>query len=40
MVTFVIFVKAMRVIAVKTLKDCAADYQQAEQALLSWYEET
>lgn len=29
----------MRVIAVKTLKDYAADYRQAEQALLSWYEE-
>lgn len=29
----------MRVIAVKTLKEYAADYHQAEQALLSWYEE-
>jgi mRNA interferase HigB len=29
----------MRVIAVKTLKDYANDFHQAEQALLSWYEE-
>ena len=29
----------MRVIAVKTLKDYCADYHQAEQALLSWFEE-
>jgi mRNA interferase HigB len=29
----------MRVIAVKTLKEYAADYHQAEQALFSWYEE-
>jgi len=29
----------MRVIAVKTLKDYVADHHQAEQALLSWYEE-
>jgi mRNA interferase HigB len=29
----------MRVIAVKTLKDYAAEFYQAEQALFSWYEE-
>jgi mRNA interferase HigB len=29
----------MRVIAVKTLKEYAAEFQQAEQALFSWYEE-
>ncbi|RYY35037.1 MAG: type II toxin-antitoxin system HigB family toxin [Sphingobacteriaceae bacterium] len=29
----------MRVIAVRTLKDYIAEYHQAEQALLSWYEE-
>jgi mRNA interferase HigB len=29
----------MRVIAVKTLKQFSADHPQAEQALLSWYEE-
>lgn len=29
----------MRVIAVKTLKQYIDDYHQAEQALLSWYEE-
>ena len=29
----------MRVIAVKTLKEYAQTFQQAEQALLSWYEE-
>jgi len=29
----------MRVIAVKTLKDHAAQFHQAEQALFSWYEE-
>lgn len=29
----------MRVIAVKTLRDCCKAYPQAEQALLSWYEE-
>lgn len=39
MVTFIIFVLAMRVIAVKTLKNYAGDYHQAEQALLSWYKE-
>jgi len=38
-VTFVIFAHAMRVIAVKTLRDYCSDYHQAEQALLSWYEE-
>jgi mRNA interferase HigB len=30
----------MRVIAVKTLKQYAEEFHQAEQALLSWYEET
>ena len=29
----------MRIIAVKTIKDYIANYHQAEQALLSWYEE-
>src|SRR5580698_9736406 len=29
----------MRVIAVKTLKDYADEFHQAEQSLLSWYEE-
>lgn len=29
----------MRIIAVKTLKQYIVEYQQAEQALLSWYEE-
>ncbi|GAA3978458.1 type II toxin-antitoxin system HigB family toxin [Mucilaginibacter dorajii] len=29
----------MRVIAVKTLKDYISEFYQAEQALLSWYEE-
>jgi len=29
----------MRVIAVKTLKEYANEFHQAEQALLSWYEE-
>jgi mRNA interferase HigB len=29
----------MRVIAVKTLKDYANEFQQAEQALFSWYDE-
>jgi mRNA interferase HigB len=29
----------MRVIAVKTLKDYAVEFLQAEQALFSWYEE-
>jgi mRNA interferase HigB len=29
----------MRVIAVRTLKEYIAEYHQAEQALLSWYEE-
>ncbi|KAA8474819.1 type II toxin-antitoxin system HigB family toxin [Arcticibacter tournemirensis] len=29
----------MRVIAVKTLKDYSTGYHQAEQALLSWYQE-
>ncbi|HVV56635.1 MAG TPA: type II toxin-antitoxin system HigB family toxin [Mucilaginibacter sp.] len=29
----------MRVIAVKTLKEYAAEFHQAEQALFSWYEE-
>ena len=29
----------MRVIAVKTLKDYATEFRQAEQALFSWYEE-
>ncbi len=29
----------MRVIAVKTLKDYAAEFHQAEHALFSWYEE-
>jgi len=31
--------KQMRIIAVKTLKDYLKKYPQAEQALLSWYEE-
>ncbi|MDB5120077.1 MAG: toxin RelE [Sphingobacteriales bacterium] len=39
MVIFIIFVQDMRVIAVRTLKDYSVEYQQAEQALLSWYEE-
>jgi len=30
----------MRIIAVKTLKDYLGKFPQAEQALLSWYEET
>ncbi len=30
----------MRVIAVKTLKDYAKEFHQAEQALFSWYDET
>lgn len=30
----------MRIIAVKTLKDYWEKFPQAEQALLSWYEET
>lgn len=30
----------MRVIAVKTLKEYTKQFHQAEQALLSWYEET
>ena len=30
----------MRVIAVKTLKEYARDFHQAEQALFSWYDET
>ena len=29
----------MRVIALRTLKDYAKIYQQAKQAILSWYEE-
>jgi mRNA interferase HigB len=29
----------MRIIAVKTLKEYWEEFQQAEQALLSWYEE-
>jgi len=29
----------MRIIAVKTLKDYALDFHQAEQALFSWYAE-
>jgi mRNA interferase HigB len=29
----------MRVIALKTLKEYAEEYHQAEQALLSWYDE-
>jgi mRNA interferase HigB len=29
----------MRVIAAKTLKEYAAEFHQAEQALLSWYDE-
>lgn len=29
----------MRIIAVKTLKDYAVDFNQAEQALFSWYAE-
>lgn len=29
----------MRVIAIKTLKDYAAEFHKAEQALYSWYEE-
>jgi mRNA interferase HigB len=29
----------MRIIAVKTLKDYIKEYHQAEQALLSWYDE-
>jgi mRNA interferase HigB len=29
----------MRVIAVKTLKEYAKEFHQAEQALLSWYDE-
>lgn len=29
----------MRVIAVKTLRDYAQEFQQAEQALFSWYDE-
>jgi mRNA-degrading endonuclease HigB of HigAB toxin-antitoxin module len=39
LVTFTIFA-AMRVIAVKTLKNYIKDYPQAKQAVLSWYEET
>lgn len=38
-VTFPYICKSMRVIAVKTLKQCIDEYHQAEQALLSWYEE-
>ena len=34
-----IFAVYMRVIAVKTLKEYAAEFHQAEQALFSWYEE-
>lgn len=30
----------MRVIAIKTLKEYITEFHQAEQALLSWYEET
>jgi mRNA interferase HigB len=30
----------MRVIAVKTLKEYAKEFHQAEQALYSWYDET
>ena len=30
----------MRVIAVKTLKEYIKEFHQAEQALLSWYDET
>ena len=30
----------MRVIAIKTLKDYIDEFHQAEQALLSWHEET
>lgn len=30
----------MRVIAIKTLKDYSVNYPQAEQALLSWFEES
>jgi mRNA interferase HigB len=38
LVTFTIFA-VMRVIAVKTLKGYAKIFPQAEQAILSWYEE-
>jgi mRNA interferase HigB len=38
LVTFTIFA-AMRVIAVKTLKNYSKEYPQAKQAVLSWYEE-
>jgi mRNA interferase HigB len=30
----------MRIISVRTLKDFWLEFPQAEQALLSWYEET
>jgi mRNA interferase HigB len=39
MVTIVYICKAMRVIAVKTLREYAKEFHQAEQALLSWYDE-
>jgi mRNA interferase HigB len=38
LVTFDIF--AMRIISVRTLKNFWLEFPQAEQALLSWYEET
>lgn len=38
MVTFFLYL-FMRVTAVKTLKDYAKEFHQAEQALYSWYDE-